>query len=64
MTEGKRNIIHHKRINSSYGSMEMEVHQYRKFAFEPQVMKKRQKDSFQMLQTKYCHKLKIGRSDH
>lgn len=33
-----------KRVNSSYGSMEIEVPQDRKSTFEPQVVKKRQKD--------------------
>ena len=33
-----------KRVNSSYGAMEIEVPQDRKSTFEPQVVKKRQKD--------------------
>ena len=33
-----------KRVNSSYGSMEIEVPQDRKSTFQPQVVKKRQKD--------------------
>ena len=33
-----------KRVNSRYGSMEIEVPQDRKSTFEPQVVKKRQKD--------------------
>lgn len=33
-----------KRVNSSYGSIEIEVPQDRKSTFEPQVVKKRQKD--------------------
>ena len=33
-----------KQVNSSYGSMEIEVPQNRKSTFEPQVVKKRQKD--------------------
>ena len=33
-----------KQVNSSYGSMEIEVPQDRKSTFEPQVVKKRQKD--------------------
>lgn len=33
-----------KRVNSSYGSMEIQVPQGRKSTFEPQVVKKRQKD--------------------
>ena len=35
--------IRPKRVNSSYGSMEIEVPQDRKSTFEPQVVKKRQK---------------------
>ena len=33
-----------KRVNSSYGTMEIDVPQDRKSTFEPQVVKKRQKD--------------------
>ena len=57
MTEGKRNIIQQllqeddyrngyksKRVNSSYGSMDIDVAQDRKSTFEPQIVKKRQKD--------------------
>ena len=39
-----RNGYKRKRVNSSYGSMEIEVLQDRKSTFEPQVVKKRQKD--------------------
>ena len=39
-----RNCYKTKRVNSSYGSMEIEVPQDRKSTFEPQVVKKRQKD--------------------
>ena len=39
-----RNGYKKKRINSSYGSMEIEVPQDRQSSFEPQVVKKRQKD--------------------
>ena len=39
-----RNGYKTKRVNSSYGSMEIEVPQDRKSTFEPQVVKKRQKD--------------------
>lgn len=39
-----RNGCKRKRVNSRYGSMEIEVPQDRKPAFEPQVVKKRQKD--------------------
>ena len=39
-----RNGYKHKRINSSYGSMEIEVPQDRRSTFEPKVVKKRQKD--------------------
>ena len=37
-------VINAKQINSRYGSMEIEVPQDRKSTFEPQVVKKRQKD--------------------
>ena len=37
-------VISGKRVNSRYGSMEIEVPQDRKSTFEPQVVKKRQKD--------------------
>ena len=39
-----RNGYKHKRVNSSYGSMEIEVPQERKATFQPQVVKNRQKD--------------------
>lgn len=39
-----RNGYKTKRVNSSYGSMEIEVPQDRRSTFEPQVEKKRQKD--------------------
>ena len=39
-----RNGYKRKRVNSRYGSMEIEVPQDRKSTFEPQVVKKRQKD--------------------
>ena len=39
-----RNGYKTKRVNSSYGSMEIEVPQDRKSTFQPQVVKKRQKD--------------------
>ena len=39
-----RNGYKTKQINSSYGSMEIEVPQDRKSTFQPQVVKKRQKD--------------------
>ena len=39
-----RNGYKSKRVNSSYGSMEIDVPQDRKSTFEPQVVKKRQKD--------------------
>ena len=95
-----RNGYKRKRVNSRYGSMEIEVPQDRKSTFEPQVVKKRQKDIsdidqkiismyakgmttgkfqkqskifmvlkhpkvlYQMLQTRFFHRLKIGRIDH
>ena len=39
-----RNGYKRKRVNSRYGSMEIDVSQDRKSTFEPQVVKKRQKD--------------------
>ena len=39
-----RNGYKSKRVNSSYGSMEIEVPQDRKSTFQPQIVKKRQKD--------------------
>lgn len=39
-----RNGYKSKRINSSYGNMEINVPQDRKSTFEPQIVKKRQKD--------------------
>ena len=39
-----RNGYKSKRVNSSYGAMEIDVPQDRKSTFEPQVVKKRQKD--------------------
>ena len=39
-----RNGYKPKRVNSSFGSMEIQVPQDRKSTFEPQVVKKRQKD--------------------
>ena len=39
-----RNGYKSKRVNSSYGSMDIDVPQDRKSTFEPQVVKKRQKD--------------------
>lgn len=39
-----RNGYKSKRINSRYGSMNIQVPQDRKSTFEPQVVKKRQKD--------------------
>ena len=42
--EDYRNGYKKKQVNSSYGSMEITVPQDRKSTFEPQVIKKRQKD--------------------
>lgn len=39
-----RNGYKSKRINSSYGNMDIQVPQDRKSTFEPQIVKKRQKD--------------------
>ena len=41
---GYRNGYKTKQVNSSYGSMKVEVPQDRNSTFEPQVVKKRQKD--------------------
>lgn len=43
-SEDSRNGYKSKRVNSSYGSLEISVPQDRKSTFEPQVVKKRQKD--------------------
>lgn len=43
-SENYRNGYKSKRINSSFGSMEIDVPQDRQSSFEPQVVKKRQKD--------------------
>lgn len=43
-SEDSRNGYKSKRVNSSYGSMEISVPQDRKSTFEPQVVKKRHKD--------------------
>ena len=39
-----RNGYKSKRVNSSYGSMDIDIPQDRKSTFEPQIVKKRQKD--------------------
>lgn len=39
-----RNGYKSKRVNSNYGSMDIDVPQDRKSTFEPQIVKKRQKD--------------------
>lgn len=41
-----RNGYKSKRVNSSYGTMDIQVPQDRKSTFEPQVVRKRQKASF------------------
>jgi len=43
-SEDYRNGYKTKRVNSNYGTLEIEVPQDRKSTFEPQVVKKRQKD--------------------
>ena len=43
-SDDHRNGYKTKQVNSSYGSMEIEVPQDRKSTFEPQIVKKRQKD--------------------
>ena len=45
-----RNGYKSKRVNSSYGSMDIDVPQDRKSTFEPQIVKKHQKALFQTLQ--------------
>ena len=55
-----RNGYKRKRVNSRYGSMEIEVPQDRKSTFEPQVVKKRQKDSSdidQKIISMYSHRI-------
>lgn len=51
-----RNGYKTKRVNSSYGTMEIEVPQDRRSSFEPKVVQKRQKD------TSCCLRLKTGRT--
>lgn len=41
-----RNVYKTKHVNSSFGSMEIQVPQDRKSTFEPNVVKKRQKDIY------------------
>ena len=55
-----RNGYKSKRVNSSYGSMDIDVPQDRKSTFEPQIVKKRQKALFQTLQIKSCLRSKTG----
>lgn len=43
-SENYRNGYKEKTVNTSYGSMSIEVPQDRKSTFEPQIVKKRQKD--------------------
>ncbi len=50
-----RNGYKRKRVNSRYGSMEIEVPQDRKSTFEPQVVKKRQKDIFRYRSEDYFY---------
>ena len=49
-----RNGYKRKQVNSRYGSMAIEVPQDRKSTFEPQVVKKRQKDISDIDQTIIC----------
>ena len=58
-----RNGYKSKRVNSSYGSMDIDVPQDRKSTFEPQIVKKHQKALFQMLQIKFCLRSKTGKID-
>ena len=50
-----RNGYKSKHVNSSYGSMEIEVPQDRHSTFEPQVVKKCQKDTSDIDQRLYLH---------
>ena len=43
-SEDHRNGYKSKRVNSSYGSMDIQVPHDRKSTFEPQIVRKRQKD--------------------
>lgn len=43
-SDDARNGYKQKQVNSSYGSVTIDVPQYRKSTFQPQVVKKRQKD--------------------
>ena len=45
-SDNYRNGYKPKKVNSSYGSMEIQVPQNRKSTFEPQVVKKRQRSVF------------------
>lgn len=56
-----RNGYKRKRVNSRYGSMEIEVPQDRKSTFEPQLVKKCQKALYRMLQIRFFHRLKAGK---
>ena len=58
-----RNGYKSKRVNSSYGSMDIDVPQNRKSTFEPQIVKKHQKALFQTLQIKSCLRSKTGKID-
>ena len=58
-----RNGYKSKRVNSSYGSMDIDVPQDRKSIFEPQIVKKHQKALFQTLQIKFCLRSKTGKID-
>ena len=56
-----RNGYKRKRVNSSYGSMEIEVPQDRKPTFQPQVVKKRQKDISDIDPRETMSKLTVGK---
>ena len=43
-SDDHRNGYKSKKVNSSYGTMDIQVPQDRKSTFEPQVVRKRQKD--------------------
>ena len=61
-----RNGYKHEQVNSRYGSMEIEVPQDRKSTFEPQIVKKRQKDISDMArQKKPVHRVQVCKgNDH
>ena len=57
-----RNGYKNKQMSSSYGSVQIQISQDRKSTFEPQVVRKRQKDISDIDQKIYFHVCK--RNDH